>query len=312
MAINRQTSQLTLQGLWRASWLALVYIALVFLLPPNHTIMRVHHLSASEYKVILLALNLPTITAWIAAFIGYSRLRQYVLLVKKTPEGVYFDKLATGSAWLAWVLPVSAIAALLFGSIANKWSGFYPASVIISNYLRLIFLLVAFSLIGVASRGLINLAKVRFGFISTRIIGLLFLFAGVLYCFMTFKHLNSASLTSTQNPYFLPIWLMVLTIIVPSLYTWFVGILAAYEITLFSRQTHGVLYRRALSLLVIGLLIVIASFIAIQYVRGIQPRVSHSTFDYYIVLNSIFHLIGGSGFVLMAIGADRLKRIEEV
>lgn len=312
MASNRQTSQLTTQALQRAGWLAFIYVVLIFLLPTNHPLMRIHHLSAFEYRVLLLALNLPTIIAWLAAFIGSAKLRQYVHMIRKTPEGVYFDKLATGATWLAWSLPIPAIIVLFLNGLGNKWTAFYPASVIIGNYMRLIFPLIAFSVIGVASRGLINLAQVKFGFTSSRIIAVLFLGAGVLYSLLTFRHFHSSSLTSTQNPYFLPIWLMVLTVIVPSLYTWFVGLLAAYEIALFSRQTQGVLYRQALRLLVIGLVVVIASFIALQYIRGVQPRVDHTTFDYHVLLSSLFHLIGGGGFVLLAIGAERLKKIEEV
>lgn len=312
MASTRQTSQLTTQALRRAGGLAIIYVILIFLLPVNHATMHAHHLSTFEFRMLLLALNLPTIVAWLAAFIGYAKLREYVQLVRKTPEGLYFDKLATGAAWLAWSLPIPAIIILLLNGIANDWGNFYPATIIIGNYLRLVFPLIAFSIIGVASRGLVGLAKIKFGFASSRIIAVLFLGAGVLYCLLTFKHFNPSSLTSTANPYFLPIWLMVLTIIVPYLYTWFVGLLAAYEITLFSRETHGVLYRQALRLVVLGLVVIIASSIALQYIRGVQPRIDRSTLDYYMVLSSVSHLIGGSGFVLMAIGAERLKRIEEV
>jgi len=312
MASTRQTSQLTTQALRRAAGLAAVYVFLIFLLPANHAVMHAHHLSAVDYRTLLLALNLPTMVAWLAAFVGYAKLRQYVQLVRKTPEGLYFDKLATGLVWLAWSLPIPAIIALLLDSLANTWGSFYPAAVIIGNYTRLIFPLVAFSIIGVASRDLVSLAKIKLDFVSSRIIAVLFLGAGVLYCLLTFQHFNPASLTSTRNPYYLPIWLMVLTIIIPYLYTWFVGLLAAYEITLFSRQTHGVLYRQALRMLVLGLVVIIASSIALQYVRGVQPRVDHTTFDYHMVLSSIFHLIGGGGFVLLAIGAERLKKIEEV
>lgn len=311
MANNRQASQFVTQALKRASGLAFIYVVLIFVLPVNQAVMHAYKLSAFEYRMLLLLFNLPNIIAWLAAFIGYAKLRQYVRLVKQTPEGLYFDKLATGTAWLAWGLPIPAITTLLLGSLANSWGGFFPASVIIANYLKLIFPLVAFSIIGAAAHGLINLAKVKFGFVSSRVIALLFLAGGVVYSLLVLKHFSNLSLTSTQNPYFLSIWLMVLTVMVPSLYTWFVGVLAAYEITLFSQQTRGVLYRQALHMLVAGLLIIIASFIALQYMRGIQPVVSYSTFDYHKVLSSIFHLVGGGGFVLLAIGAGRLKKIEE-
>jgi hypothetical protein len=105
---------------------------------------------------------------------------------------------------------------------------------------------------------------------------------------------------------------MVLSVIVPYLYAWFVGLLAAYEITLFSKHIKGVLYRQALGLLAAGLITIIASFIALQYLNGIQPRVGYLLINYQLVLSSIFRIIGAGGFVMLTIGAARLKKIEDV
>jgi hypothetical protein len=312
MANDKQTAHLITQALQRAGGLALIYTVLIFLLPASHAALRTYHLSALEYRTILFAVALPLMIAWTAAFIGYARLRQYVYSVRETPEGVYFDKLATGCSWLAWSLPVPVIFSLLLNSIANQWPGFYPTSIIIGNYLNLVLPLVAFSVIGIASRGLVNQAKLKFSTASIRVIMMLFLAAGVLYCYLTFRHFDLSSLGSTHNPYFLPIWLMVISVIIPYLYAWFIGLLAAYEITLFGQQTDGVLYRQALHILVLGLIVIIASSITLQYTGGIRPRIGHLVFDYQLVWASIFRLLGGGGFILLAIGASRLKKIEEV
>jgi hypothetical protein len=105
---------------------------------------------------------------------------------------------------------------------------------------------------------------------------------------------------------------MVVSVIIPYLYAWFVGLLAAYEIMLFSRHSKGVLYRQSLSLLALGLVVIIASSIALQYMNSIQPRVGHLMLSYHLIITSIFRIIGGGGFVLLAVGANRLKKIEEV
>lgn len=312
MTRHRETAQFTTRALQRAILLAFVYISLVFLLPPSKATMQAYHLSTLEYRAILLSVMLPSLVAWLAAFIGYAKLREYVYSIRKTPEGSYFDKLATGSAWLAWSLPLPAILSLLLNAIANRWPAFYPSSIIASNYLNLFLPLIAFSIIGTATRGLVNRAELKFSLASIRIIMLLFLAAGVLYCYLTFQRFDLTSLSSTHNPYYLPVWLMVLSVIIPYLYAWFVGLLAAYEITLLSSQTKGVLYRRALRLLVAGLITIIVSSIALQYMNGLEPRVGHLVISYQLVLSSIFRVIGGGGFVLLAIGATRLKKIEEV
>jgi len=312
MAIKRQTAQLTAQALRRGCGLALVYAALIFLLPASQATIRAYGLSPLEYRVILFIVGLPSIVAWLAAFIGYAKLREYVSLVRKTPEGPYLDKLATGCAWLAWSLPVTIIISLLISTLGDHQASFYSASIIINNYLGLLWPLVAFSIIGAASRGLVAQAKLKFSLASIRVIMLLFLAAGISYCYLTFQRFDLSSLSSTQNPYFLPIWLMVLSVIIPYLYAWFIGLLAAYEITLFSQRTDGILYRQALRLLVLGLVVIIASSIALQYMNGIQPRIGRLMFGYHLVLASIFRLVGGGGFILLAIGATRLKKIEEI
>jgi hypothetical protein len=312
MTIDKRTAQLTTRALQIAIFLAFIYIALIFLLPANKATMRAYHLSTLEYRTTLFAVMLPAVITWLAAFFGYAKLRQYVYLVRKTSEGAYFDKLATGCTWLAWSLPLPAILSLLLNAVANKWPAVYPSSIIFSNYLNLLLPLIAFSIIGTASRGLVRSAKLNFSLASVRVIMLLFLTAGVLYCYLTFQRFNLTSLSSTHNPYFLPIWLMVLSVIIPYLYAWFVGLLAAYEIALFSKYIEGVLYRQALRLLVAGLTTIIVSSVALQYMNGVQPRVGHLVLGYQLVLSSIFRIIGGGGFVLLAIGAIRLKRIEEV
>lgn len=312
MTSNRQTTQLTKLALRKAGMLVIIYIILIFLLPASQATMRAYHLTPLEYRSIFLAVMLPSLLAWLAAFFGAAKLRQYVRLVRKTPEGPSFDKLATGSSWLAWSLAAPAIASLLLNAIANQWTGFYSSSIIISNYLNLALPLIAFTIIGNASLGLVRQAKLSFSLANTRTIMVLFLAAGVLYCYLTFQHFDLTSLSSAANPYFLPIWLMVLSVIIPYLYAWFVGLLAAYEIILVSKQTKGVLYRQALLWLVVGLVAIIASSIALQYMNSVQPRVGHLVLGYQLLLTSAFRVTSGGGFVMMAVGASRLKKIEEV
>jgi hypothetical protein len=141
---------------------------------------------------------------------------------------------------------------------------------------------------------------------------LVFVVGGVLYCYLTFRRFDPSSLGSTNNPYALPIWLMLLTVIIPYLYAWFVGLLAAYEITTYTKQVRGVLYKQALHLLVIGLLAVIIGSITLQYVSSVAPAAGHLTLNYRLLLITLFRVVDGIGFVLIAIGALRLRKIEEV
>jgi hypothetical protein len=292
--------------------LASLYTALIFILPASPISMAAYSINALEYKIILSAIALPSIVVWLVAFISYAKFRDYAGLIKRTPEGIHFSKLADGATWLAWSLPIPVILGLTLGAVSTHWPGFRPTSIILGNYINLLLPLVAFVLISSATRGLINDAKLKLSLTNVRVIMFAFVSAGVIYCYFIFKQLDLTSLVSSNNPYFLPIWLIVVTLIIPYLFIWFVGILAAYELQLFSKKVHGVFYRQALRLLAAGLITVIASSIALQYINGVFPRLGYLVLSYKLVLVLLFRIVGGAGFILLAIGADRLKKIEEV
>ncbi len=312
MANNKQATRSTTRTMQQAALLIVLYIVLIFAIPVGNRILARHHFSLWEYRTVLFAISLPALVTWLVAFAGYAKLREYAASVKKTPEGKHFDKLATGSAWLAWSLAVTAIMNLAFGGLVSHSPGFYKPAVIISNYVNLAFSLLAFGIIGNASRGLINRAKLGLSLGSVRSIIVIFLVAGVSYCYLTFRNFDLSSLGSAHNPYFLPVWLMVVSVMIPYLYAWFAGLLAAYEIHIYSKHINGVLYRQALRLLAVGLIIIIVSAVALQYTYSLHPRIEHLVLGYRLVLSSTFRIIGAVGFILLGVGAFRLKKIEEV
>jgi hypothetical protein len=108
------------------------------------------------------------------------------------------------------------------------------------------------------------------------------------------------------------VWLLVLTIIIPYLYAWFIGLLAAFEITVVARQAKGILYRQALRLLAGGVSVVIAGLITIQYVRSVFPSGGKLSLGLVLLLIYLVYLIVAAGFVLITLGANRLKKIEEI
>ncbi len=300
------------RALVRYGELAVTYLLLIFLLPGNQQVMQAHSLTSTEYHILQLLVGLPLLAVWFMGFYGYAKLQEYAESIRKTPEAAGFKRLAEGCAWIAWSLPIHSIIALLGRAITDAHPGSASAVIIISNYIDLLFPVVAFSLIGMASRHLFDKAKVTLSGASIRGITLLFLVAGVLYCYLIFRQFSDSSLAATGNPYHLPVWVLVLTVIVPYLYAWFVGLLAIYELITYGRHVRGVLYRQAVHLLVLGLLAMVLGSIASQYSRSAEPTSGHLLLDAHLVFSLIFQIISGLGFVMIALGATRLKKIEEV
>ncbi|HVW23519.1 MAG TPA: hypothetical protein VHB51_03520 [Candidatus Saccharimonadales bacterium] len=292
--------------------LTLIYLLLVSFLPANPATKLAYHLSNGQYHILLFCVVLPSILIWFAGFYGYAMLKSYAQSIYDAQEGQSFNRLGTGCAWLVWSLPVSSITAQLLGGIANAHPGFHNASIIISNYVAMILPLVGFSIISAATRGLTAQAGLQLSLASARTIILGFVAGGVIFCYLTFRQFSLITLSATHNPYFLPVWLVVISLVIPYLYGWFLGVLATYEISVYSQQTRGVLYRQALRLFSGGLVAVITSFIALQYLQSVQPRTGHLILNQHLIWMDIFKVLAGVGFLLIAFGVARLKKIEDI
>jgi len=249
---------------------------------------------------------------WLGAFYGYGKLQQYTNLLKKTPEGIDFQCIAKGVRYLAYGLPLVALASISLSTIANSNPGFKPTAIIVVNYLSLLVPLLAYNMIRKGSHGLVERSKTRFSLSDMRALVMVLVVIGVAYCYFTFKKLNLESIGSSINPYYLPAWIIITTLIIPYLYAWFSGLLAAYEMVLFSRQVQGVLYRQAMRYLASGIVFIVAGGVGLQYLRSVIPRTGYIQLNSTIILANIAYAILAIGFVLLIIGAIRLKKIEEV
>jgi hypothetical protein len=293
--------------------LVAVYYLLLFLLPASKTAMRTYHLTPMSYHVLLVVVELPLTATWLAAFYGYFKMRQYTTSIADTPEEAGFKRLTKGFQWLAWSLVLPTVLSLITNSIANNHPGFHPTAIILSNYLSLVFPLVAFTLMASGADHL--LTRVQWGRRPTqnlKAILLLFAILSGVYCFLTFRHLDLSHPGSTDNPFYLPAWLLLFTIIIPYLYAWFVGLMAAYSLNTLATRSKGLLYRQSLSLIAAGVSLVIASSISSQYLLTAVPRTGHLSINAVLLFVYLFYIVIILGFALVCIGASRLKRIEDI
>jgi hypothetical protein len=312
MIAAKQTAYLMTRALPSCIFLVVINTALIFLLPPSSATMDAYNLSSIEYKIISFAISLPSYIVWFAAFIGYAKLLEYASTIRNTPEGKHYYRLARGGAWLAWSLPLSKIFSTLLGGIENVSPEFHATALILGTYFSLILQLVAFVLIASATRSLANDARLKLSLTVTRSLMLAFILAGISYCYFVLKHLDMSSLSSSNNGYYLPVWILLLTIVIPYLYMWFTGLLSACYLTLLGMKVKGHFYKHAMSYLVTGIAVLLMGSIAIQYISNVQPRAGHVLLDARLALTLIFRIVQGFGFALIAVGAIKLKKIEEV
>lgn len=266
----------------------------------------------TQYHVLLFTVLLPLALVWCISYYGAITLYDFARRMEGTPEGHGYRQIARGCLWLAWGFLVPATIRQILFSIASGHPAFQRTAVIVMDYVNLSVPLVAFSIIGTGSRALLEQAKTRTTVYDTKRVVVLFAIIGVLFCYYTFRQLNLHDAASSSNVYFLPGWALVLTIVIPYLYAWFIGLLAAFEINRLGAHARGVLYRRAMQLLAGGLTLVIATSIAYQCILTMIPNDGKLALDYLLLLVYLTEIAEGAGFILIARGANRLKRIEEV
>lgn len=289
-----------------------LYIGLTFILPANHVTKSMYAINDAQYHSLLFAVRLPILAVWCAAFYSYRRLINYAKQISDTKEGEHFMTLAKGMRWIAWGLIIPAVISTLLNTIANHNSDFLAPALVITNYLYVIVSLIAFTYIGKATHNLTQQSSVHLSVRSIRLLIGSLTALGVVFCVLTASKLNGTSLTDSYNAYYLPNWAIWTTVVVPYLYAWFIGLVAALELVVIARKTSGIIYKQALQLLAAGLVLIIVSMCSLQYFRSVVPRTGHLTIGASLITTYAIYGVNLAGSALLATGVKRLKRIEDI
>ena len=229
-------------------------------------------------------------------------------------QGAAFMKLANGIQLIAIYLPIRSVSKIYLNYLAHL----HPALTMFSNlfitYINIVIPLVAFIMIGVAARKLYFIAKAKFIVPYLYALMLIFCFIGVTFCYAAFESSKTLSpsdwLITIQ--YNLPIRVQIMTIIIPNLFTWFIGLVAAYDIYLYQTQVKGIFYRKSLKLLSIGLTLEICSSILVQYITIIAASIQRRPTSFMVTILFSVIILTIVAFILIARGVQKLKRLESI
>jgi hypothetical protein len=283
-----------------------VLYAVSYLFPRPIATMQRYELGDLQYRLLALSVFIPLTLIWYAAFYGCYKLRRYSHTVKGTPDGRHVAKLTTGIMVLAFSLPISSI----FGAVASiaiehhtSLEGFAK---IAKQYISLIFPLVGFIYISIGARGLSELAKQRPTYRAFNILALIFIAISVAYCATFFKGY------SMESTHLMPQFVSLATLVVPYLFTWCLGLLSAYELHLYARGVAGSLYRRTWNTLATGLASIIILQIIVQFFSNVTAQASNLKLARLLIIVYVLLALLAAGYLLVALGAKRLQKIEEV
>ena len=243
---------------------------------------------------------------WFAGFYGYAKLRTYSSLIHGNKDGLEVEKLTKGILLLVLWLPVSSVISAILNYFALKHPSWLATVTIINHYISLLLPLVGFVFISMGARGLSRLVKQRPSQKATNVMTLLTIYTGLLY----FRFV--ATTNDRLMVYHMSIWLILTTLVAPYIYMWAIGLMAAYEIYLYRQKVSGVVYRKSWGFLAFGLGWLIVMSIIVQYLTTLTARLNDiSIYGLLAIIYSLL-IVLSAGFVLIALGARRLQKIEEV
>lgn len=297
---------------FRYLFIALVaaYLALTFMLPPNPQAMERYQISSTTLRLIQTTVTLPLIGIWIIGAYGYSRLREYGALLGAAQEAKSVNYIAGGLMVLALGQPAQNVASTGLRYLGRQNPSIEAGTIIAVNYLNLAIALAAFLCISYGVRRLIDLKKIRIPAKAAHyhIIGFTALSISYTYFVLRFAFQEGG----TSLSYHMPLWLVLSTLVLPFVYAWSIGLYAAFMMYLYNSKLKGLIYRRGWMLMSLGLTFIIATSVFLQYLTSLMVQFNRLSITTVLLIVYGLLFVMAAGYILTALGAKRLQKIEEV
>ena len=129
---------------------------------------------------------------------------------------------------------------------------------------------------------------------------------------LTWMTVSYANSSKSQSIFYLPAWLVVLTLVVPYVYMWYCGLSAAYCLFSYHRHVKGILYRQSLSYIAVGIGLAVGTAALIQFFTIYSSHVTRFALGPLLLIVYGLVLIYAAGYLCIARGAKKLKIIEDV
>lgn len=295
--------------LWSFLALIAVYIALAFILPTNPETLNRYEISENQARLLNLTIVIPLSAVYLVALYGFLRFKSYADSIKDSKEGEPFLHLSTGLMVLAFGLPITSILGALLNYMEFQYTDLVASATIVRNYVSLLFALLAFLYLARGAEGLRRTLKNK-KIKSHPVIRLL----GPIMLASLFTWLiTSQSPSEVSEPvYYMPNWLIILTLVVPYVYIWCAGINAVRNLYVYKERINGFIYKRAINYLEKGIAIIISLSIILQFMSALSAQINQLNLTPLLGVVYVLVFLYVLGYGLVGRGAKRLKQIEEV
>lgn len=281
-----------------------IYAVISVSTPADPAMLSQYGISESRFRLITLSLTALVISIWSLAFYGFSKIKRYADSIGDHKDGTGFSLIAQGLMWLAISMAFRSALTSSFERIVTEYPRLESFASIVENYTYVLFALVTFILISNGARELAGIVKLRntverqhLWIVITSVIASLFTYLVMVR-------------PTGSNTYGLPDLAIILTIIIPLVYAWYRGFLAAYHLLIYRRRVRGAIYKKGLAILVAGLVLTVISSILIQFILAINATLTSLDITPLLTIVYALVLVIGSSFALIVIGANKLQKIE--
>jgi|GEM_PF-4376095 len=296
--------------------LSLIFAIATYLTPASGALLHKYHLTVVQLRIIDTLVILPLVAIWATAFYGASIFESYALSIKRHKDGAALRTISYGVSILAAGTVVTSVVAALFGYYSGSHLSFVRPQVIISNYLTMLITAAAFGFMYAGAARLAGLTGKKFhpsgdatynGFCIALI---------VLYTYLFLNRLPAARhipLTATSHSaYFIPTGLIVITLLIPYLISWYVGALAVRLLWFYQKNIGGKLYTHDVGFLSLGIGVVIAGSIITQILTVLTGQLQNLSTAAVIALIYCFLMIIAAGYIPIAVGVKKLAALEKI
>lgn len=290
--------------------LVVAYTLLSLLPAPDVNTLTRYHLTVFHARLLTAAIVLPVIAIWLVAMYGFVRLKDYAQYIQGSKDGDAINTISTGVLFLALGSPVASVISSLFTLLVRHHPGWQATATITNNYVSLVTMAAGLFLVAKGAERLVKLVSKRPSEREQHILVLLFITLSSFYSyFIITRPIHNAA---EQRIYYMPNLLIILTLAIPYLYFWYRGLVATYHLYHYQKHVKGQVYKGSLSFVAYGLATIIGSSILIRLLVTISARISTLSLTPLLLIIYGFLVLSAMGYVLIALGAKRLRRIEEV
>ncbi len=290
-----------------------LYIVATLSIPADPATLAKYSLTENQGRLLSFTIMLPFILIWMVAFYGALRFKQYTESIKQSDDGRMLNRMADGHIVLAFSLPITTLAGSFLSYISVRSPDLVPEAVIIRNYLSIILSITAFALIGEGAKGLASLIKKKTAIPYKYLLLIGFVVLATTYIYLIFNNPSRqfAEGDTQRAAYYLPDWLIAISIILPYLYVWYLGIRSTTNINIYRKGVSGRIYKPFLGSLVTGLGCVVFSSVLFQFLVAASDSLAHLDLKPLLLLVYVLLISIAAGYIIIARAIQRLRKIEE-